>query len=239
MNYTVYCHTNKINNKKYIGITRQSVQQRWRDGKGYYGQAKFYNAIEKYGWDNFQHEILYENLTEEEACKIESFLIKYYNTIKNGYNTLPGGNVTNHSSATIDKMRKKNIKHSQEVINKITATKIEKYGIHVKCVETNQIFNSMGEASRIMNIDKSSISRCCKGQQLTAGGYHWCFEERIIENIKDKRKKKVRCITSGKIYNSVQEAADDTNSDASNICKVCNGKYKTTNKLKWEWILDD
>jgi len=60
-------------------------------------------------------------------------------------------------------MRKKNIKHSQEVINKITATKIEKYGIHVKCVETNQIFNSMGEASRIMNIDKSSISRCCKG----------------------------------------------------------------------------
>jgi hypothetical protein len=60
-------------------------------------------------------------------------------------------------------MKQKSVKHSKEVIDKITATKIEKYGIHVKCIETNQIFNSMGEASKIMNIDKSSISRCCKG----------------------------------------------------------------------------
>lgn len=239
MNYTVYCHTNKINNKKYIGITRQNVQQRWRDGKGYQGQIKFYNAIQKYGWDNFHHDILYENLTEEEACNIEQFLIRYYNTITNGYNTLPGGNVTNHSQSTINKMKQKSVKHSKEVIDKITATKIEKYGIHVKCIETNQIFNSMGEASKIMNIDKSSISRCCKGQQLTAGGYHWCFEQESIKNLDDKRKKKVRCITTGKIYNSVQEAANDTDSDASNICKVCNGKYKTTNKLKWEWYIND
>lgn len=236
--YTVYCHTNKINNKKYIGITRQNVQQRWRDGKGYQGQNKFYNAIEKYGWDKFNHDILYENLTEQEACEIEQFLIKYYDTIKNGYNTLPGGNVTNHSPSTINKL-KKNTKHSPEVIKKMTSTKIDKYGIRVKCIETNQLFESMGEANRITGIDKSSISRCCKGQQLTAGGYHWCFVEvEEIKNIQDKRKKKVRCITTGKTYNSIQEAANDTGSDASNICKVCNGKYKTTNKLKWEWFND-
>ena len=90
-NYKVYCHTNKLNGKKYIGITKTSLQKRWRDGKGYKGSTKFYFAIQKYGWDNFNHEVLCENLTEKQAKDKEVELIKKWNTQENGYNTSSGG----------------------------------------------------------------------------------------------------------------------------------------------------
>lgn len=48
-----------INNKKYVGITRK----RWANGKGYRDNIHFNNAILKYGWDNFDKQILYEGLT--------------------------------------------------------------------------------------------------------------------------------------------------------------------------------
>ena len=58
--YTVYCHTNKINNKKYVGITSQTLYARWQNGKHYNRHKSFYEDIIKYGWDNFNHEIILE-----------------------------------------------------------------------------------------------------------------------------------------------------------------------------------
>lgn len=53
--------------KKYIGQTIQDPKYRWgKDGNGYKGQA-FYNAILKYGWKNFDHEILAVVDSKEEA----------------------------------------------------------------------------------------------------------------------------------------------------------------------------
>jgi group I intron endonuclease len=89
--YCLYCHTNKINNKKYIGITKQTTAQRWGKGTGYKGCPKFEKAIKKYGWNNFEHEVLLSGLTQEEACKLEKEYIKKYNTIEDGYNILTGG----------------------------------------------------------------------------------------------------------------------------------------------------
>ena len=70
-NYKVYIHTNTINGKKYVGLTKQECKERWRhDGLGYQQQKKFFNAILKYGWNNFQHDIVAENLTAEEAGEL-------------------------------------------------------------------------------------------------------------------------------------------------------------------------
>ena len=88
--FVVYKHTSP-NGKVYIGITSQKLNRRFRDGKGYYNNKHFYNAIKKYGWDNFSHEVLFDNLTEEEAKLMEQFYIALYDSFKNGYNRTLGG----------------------------------------------------------------------------------------------------------------------------------------------------
>ena len=239
-NFKVYLHKNKINKKVYIGITRQSTHERWRaGGRGYKSQKKFWNAIQKYGWDNFEHIVLHKNLTELQAIEIETELIIQWDSVQNGYNSRPGGGVTNHSRETLEKMRKSKTgqRHSMETKKKMSESK--NYAKRaVICLETNVEYRSLQEAQDDTGTDSSSISRVCYGTQKTAGGYHWYFkgENPIIQ--KDKRLRPVVCITTGVVYSSIAEAAKDTNSDVSNIKKVCDGKYKTTNKLKWRWNED-
>ena len=43
--YSVYCHTNKFNGKKYIGITRRKPELRWKKGSDYKHNPYFYNSI--------------------------------------------------------------------------------------------------------------------------------------------------------------------------------------------------
>lgn len=93
--YKVYKHTSP-NGKVYIGITNQNPERRWgKNGRGYKENGYFYRAIEKHGWNNFKHEILADNLTEEEACNLEIKLIEEFNTTDRscGYNRHSGGKV--------------------------------------------------------------------------------------------------------------------------------------------------
>lgn len=107
--YCVYIHTNKINNKVYIGQTIYGYNPnlRWRNGLGYEGCTYFYNAIQKYGWDSFEHIVLVNNLTAEEANKAEELLIALYDTRnpKYGYNIMFGGDNHTFAQDTIDKIQ--------------------------------------------------------------------------------------------------------------------------------------
>ena len=89
--YCVYVHTNKVNGKKYIGITCRNPEVRWQNGQGYKRQPKFYAAIQKYGWDGFAHEILFDGLTLQEANDKEREMIELYDSMNNGYNLTEGG----------------------------------------------------------------------------------------------------------------------------------------------------
>lgn len=87
-NYSVYMHTNKTNKKRYIGITSMKPKYRWNNGKGYKKNDDFFNDIIKYGWDNFEHIVIANGLTEAEARLLEAQLILIFRSAdKNrGYN---------------------------------------------------------------------------------------------------------------------------------------------------------
>lgn len=92
--YIVYKHTNQINGKSYIGISSQSLYSRsGSNGKNYKKNKHFYGAIQKYGWDNFSHEVLLDGLSKEEAQQKEIELIAKYrsNNSQYGYNISSGG----------------------------------------------------------------------------------------------------------------------------------------------------
>lgn len=89
-NWTVYKHTSP-SGKVYIGITKRSCKIRWSNGKGYKDCPIFFRAIEKYGWNNIKHEILFENFNEVSAKMTEEDLIYYYKSIDKSYNITNGG----------------------------------------------------------------------------------------------------------------------------------------------------
>ena len=91
----VYKITNNINNKVYIGITN-NYKKRWANEKSYPKSPEkrqiIQEAIHKYGKENFSFELLYSNLSVENACEKEIQLIKEYNClVPNGYNVDKGG----------------------------------------------------------------------------------------------------------------------------------------------------
>lgn len=98
--YVVYKVTNTVNGKFYIGITN-NIKTRWsgngtqyRTRGGNLTSRPFWNAIQKYGWENFEKEILISNLSMEEAFEKERELImNMKSNVKGiGYNVAPGGN---------------------------------------------------------------------------------------------------------------------------------------------------
>ncbi len=91
-NYCVYVHT-VPDGRRYVGITCNEPETRWNGGRGYKQNPLFFNAIMKYGWINITHEIVAENLTEQEASNKEDELIQLYKSddVEHGFNNQTGG----------------------------------------------------------------------------------------------------------------------------------------------------
>jgi group I intron endonuclease len=112
--YIVYCHTNKINGKRYVGITSRGLIKRAGScGSLYKSSPVFFAAINKHGWDNFQHTVLYKDLTIEQAAELERDIIVKWDLINpdKGYNAHLGGfPTTEELSKYTDKSRVEKIK---------------------------------------------------------------------------------------------------------------------------------
>ena len=88
----VYIYTNIITNEKYVGQTNYDTTSRaGKSGRNYDDCPKFFEAIQKYGWENFSKEIKGNNLDQESADILEKYYINFYDTINTGYNIQGGG----------------------------------------------------------------------------------------------------------------------------------------------------
>ncbi len=132
--YIVYMHV-APNGKRYIGITSQTLSGRCRShGSGYKVNSYFSRAVKKYGWENFEHKIVAEGLTQDEACALEIKLIAKYRADNPdyGYNISKGGSLGNlgrpvsvETRAKIS-AKKKGKKLSEETKRKISETQKKK-----------------------------------------------------------------------------------------------------------------
>lgn len=194
MKYIIYKHRLKKDNRVYIGLTKQNPKKRWQNGYGYKLSTYFRKAIEKYGWDNFEHIILYKNLTKEEAQNKEIELIKKYKSNIKGYgfNINEGGFapiITEEQKRKISDSEKGKV-ISKETIEKIKQAKRKRYltiGLtekqknwyrrktkKVKCIETGKIYKGQKELNK-NKFNGSNIYEVCNGNRKSADGYHWCF----------------------------------------------------------------
>lgn len=195
--YTVYKHTNLINNKVYIGQTSYvNPEKRWgKYGQKYSTCTFFYSAILKYGWDNFSHEILETNLTAEEANEKEKYYINLYKSNQEdfGYNLTSGGEqgkvlsvlsrqkmsiakkgkpLTEEHRRNISKaFRGKNHPNYGKHLSETTKKKIgEKNSKPIQCVETGVVYKNRIEAAQAVGLkNHRSITEALRDNWRTAG----------------------------------------------------------------------
>lgn len=224
MKYSVYIHIFP-NNKVYVGITtKTNMRERWRNGKGYSNNNLMMKAINKYGWNNIEHKILYTDLDEKEAQEKEIQLIKEYNsTNKNyGYNLSTGGEGATgykHTKEQIEKQKKNRKPHIY------TEEDRKKYSEIYKKIWSNDEYKN-----KMKKIFKNRTYR--KGYKLS---------QETINKIKRTRKVKyIRCIETGEIFRGTRDVSEKLNIDRRQIMKILKGEcgFKSAKGLHFEYVRD-
>lgn len=169
-NNTVYIYRNNINGKLYIGQTT-NMNKRCKKTQ-YKGCTYFYNAINKYGWENFEQIIIKTDLSDKEADELEILLIKFFDTTNSnyGYNLSSGGD--KKCVLVGDKNGFYHKKHSEGSVLKMKEKKIggnNPLAKPVICVTTNEIFPSAREASEWCGASRQHINRVCRGERKHTG----------------------------------------------------------------------
>ena len=269
--YTVYMHISP-SGKRYIGITSMSVDERWRNGRGYlykykdkdeYRQPAFARAILKYGWGNFEHEVIDSSLTKEEAEQMEIELITYYksNLPEYGYNISNGGNsvgkLSEETKRKIGEFNKGKIT-SEETKRKMSESAKGKNAVPVAQFTKNgefiKIHNSMSDAMSDIgrgSVTPTMICACCHNKIKSAYGYIWRYVDDMLTddflqwcNSRNKNyytrsicqyTKENEFVCK---YTSIKEASLKTNINAGNITLCCNNKLKTAGGYIWRYADD-
>lgn len=199
--YTVYRLENIVTKKNYIGMTGDIPKKRW--GKGYGG--KMGDAIKQFPFDLcWKKYIEFQTPNKEQALELESELMKWYDSVENGYNSSEYG--SGNYERTEEQKRKiseaNTGKHfSEEHKKKISESKTGKHlsEEHKKRVSASMTGNhnsptklvlqysksgefiaeypSIKEAEKQTGCHQSQICECCKGKRKSTGGFIWKYKK--------------------------------------------------------------
>lgn len=225
-NYKIYKYTSPSGGV-YIGQTTKTIEERSRDGyyysllnkkTGKFLQPAIANALLKYGWDNFKKEILYENLTSEEADELEQELIKYHKENGICYNICNGGK-------NCEGARKQSVKQytlQGEFIKQWERIKDVEIFLNVKGAEGN-------------------IVACCKGRKKRAYGYIWRYvdDNSPIKPLRPYRTAICQFNINNEYiatYSNIAEASRETGIHESGIGNVLHNRAKTAGGYVWRFV---
>lgn len=253
--FALYMHRNKSNGKVYIGYTSRDVVSRWgKNGAGYlttnrsgqFCQPRFASAIIKYGWDNFEHIIIRDDIkTIEDAHNLEKLLIGEYNSTdeKFGYNMTDGGegmSGVHPSQETREKMsiaKKGKTPWNKGVKGQVAWNKGQPHSAETKM----KISNSQKGRTPWNKGTKGVMNAWNKGM---VGQYSqetiekMTIANRSVEKInrtKEVNSVAVYLVELNKIYPSIEIAHQETKVHKGNIVQVCKGKRKTAGGYHWRY----
>lgn len=230
----IYCITNKVNSKVYIGQTKASVKERFaehlrcaRNLNG--GSCLLYRAMRKHGVENFSVEIIEcvcadskENLRER-LNEREIFYIKNRSSYKpSGYNMTPGGD-------------------NPPLADLISVIKVSDCGVVLA------VYDSIAEAARMNGINKNTIQHALNSVSHFSSDFYWYmkddFDNVDIGHIIGRQTRtditSVYCFSLAgefiKLYESVSNAERETGVNHSKICAVCSGCRKSAGGYLWSY----
>ena len=260
--YSVYYHYNPKNGKYYVGITMQEPERRWGYGGYHYKYNQhFWRAIQRDGWDNFEHVVIETGLSKEMAVSMEKILIKECDSYKHGYNQSYGGEsmdgyeMAQEIKDKISEANKgeKSFWYGKKIPEDVVRRVAEKHINHPNCSksvnqydkEGNYIttFPSLNEVTRNFGV---GVAKALHGEINTFHGFQWRFaddcngKEPISKYIKHSKKFKpvIQYNLSGEKvteYHSARELHDN-GFNKNSISSVCNLKRMTYKGYIWRYL---
>ena len=217
------------NGKKYFGITSKiNPEWRWENGSGYTEdhQPIMYNAIQKYGWENVKHEILFSELTKEEAENKEKELIKQYKTNCKRYGDLYGYNMTDGGEGTVGHVV------SEEVKERMSQIRMGKYK-GKNCYKSKPVITNNKEWDTISDFAKE-YNLCRRTVEKWLYGINGMPIEWYEQGLRFKNEQypihpqsvphRFTIEIDGLTFTSQSKFAEYIGQLPSNVCKWINGK---------------
>lgn len=246
---SIYMYRNIINNKVYIGMTNDTkARHKAHLRKMKTGNESIYQAFRKYGIDNFEYKVLENNLSREEANKLEIKYIEKYNSYYNGYNQTHGGENYNYiivtedmqnkiiNMYTKDKLSKREIcnelKYSYRLINEVLNTYAKDEVINRR--PNMAAYKAMSD-DKIKEINEKFINQFYKKNVDIASEYNININTLnyiLNDGAKDKKKQIKNKVKSLKVEKA-KELAFETDLTIKEISEiVCLDRHSVSKELK-------
>ena len=244
----VYMYVNKIDGKRYIGVTCQSLSKRASGGKGYRECTHFWNAIKKYGWYSFEPHVMRENLSKQEADALERYLIRRFKSSnpQYGYNIQKGG----RSSGGLSEKGRQILIDKQSGANAHNARSVVIFDITGKRIAR---FDTVTMASKRLQCSDGRIVTACANQPSLVKKHFVYYESDVVgvdqlpedkirdfkREFHDRSKKPVaQYDLLGNFiseFASATDAALSVGDSNSNIVSVLTGRQKSSMGFMWKY----